>query len=110
MADVLFLLVAAVVMGAVTYFTRAAPFIFFRRRDPPRALRDIEMALPPMILTILVIYCLKDITLTQSPFGIPEVACVLLVGAVHVWKRNVMLSIVLGTVLYMLIVQSGVLV
>ena len=62
--------------------------------------------LPPAIIGMLVIYCLKDISLLTAPFGIPELVGAVSVVALQVWKRNSLLSILAGTVIYMVLVQA----
>lgn len=94
--------VAAVVTAAL----RFAPFLIFGRgRQTPRLVTYLGKVLPHAIIGMLVVYCLKDISLTAAPFGIPELLGCLIVGALHVWKRNTLLSIGVGTVSYMLMVQ-----
>lgn len=61
--------------------------------------------LPYAIMGMLVVYCLKDVDVTCIPFGIPEVMGCAVVALLHVWKRNTLLSIGVGTVCYMLLVQ-----
>lgn len=65
----------------------------------------IEKNLPPMILLLLVIYCLKDVQWIAAPYGIPELFSIGIVAGLHFWKRNAMLSIFIGTLLYMALVQ-----
>lgn len=94
--------VAAVVTAAL----RFAPFLIFGSgRQTPRLVTYLGKVLPHAIIGMLVVYCLKDISLTAAPFGIPELLGCLIVGALHVWKRNTLLSIGVGTVSYMLMVQ-----
>ena len=61
--------------------------------------------LPFAIMGMLVVYCLKDVSLTATPFGIPEALGCLIVAALHIWKRNTLLSIAAATISYMLMVQ-----
>ena len=61
--------------------------------------------LPCAIMGMLVVYCLKDISLLSKPFGMPEIISCVIVAALHVWKRNSLFSIGGGTVCYMLLVQ-----
>ena len=94
--------VAAVVTAAL----RFAPFLIFGRgRQTPKLVTYLGKVLPHAIIGMLVVYCLKDISLTAAPFGIPELLGCLMVGGLHMWKRNTLLSIGVGTVSYMLMVQ-----
>ncbi len=97
-----------IIMALVTFLTRAFPFIFFRDKKPPEIILFIEKYIPPMIMVILVIYCLKDINFVSAPFGIPEILSILIVAVVHLWKRNALASILGGTALYMILIQSNI--
>jgi len=101
-----YILIAILVIAAVTFATRLTPFIFFGKdkQTPPYVLY-IGTYLPPAIMAMLVIYSLRDITLVSFPFGIPEFISVLTVFGLHRVKQNTLLSIVGGTVMYMLILR-----
>lgn len=89
-----------------TMITRFLPFIVFRSDKPtPKYVQYIGNALPPAIFGMLVIYCLKDVSLLGGSHGIPEAIAIIAVIALHLWKRNMLLSIAGGTVCYMLLVQ-----
>ncbi len=94
------------VMALVTAALRFLPFLIFgeNRRTPP-LIAYLGKVLPYAIMGMLVVYCLKDVTLTDSPFGIPEAIGCAVVALLHVWKRNTLLSVGAGTVCYMLLVQ-----
>lgn len=68
--------------------------------------RYLGKVLPPAVIGMLVIYCLKEVQLTAYPYGIPEAVSVAAVVLLHLWKRNNLLSIGAGTVLYMFLVQA----
>ena len=98
------LLVAVVAL--VTMLLRFLPFwIFGENRTTPPLIAYLGQVLPFAIMGMLVVYCLKDVTLTSAPFGIPELIGCALVALLHIWKRNTLLSIGAGTVCYMLLVQ-----
>ena len=92
------------VMSVVTVLLRAAPFLVFRRKAPAYVLY-LGRVLPAAIIGMLVIYCLKDINLLSAPFGAPELIAGLLVVGLHASKRNILLSILAGTVCYMLLIH-----
>ena len=92
------------VMSAVTVLLRALPFLVFRKKVPAYV-SYLGRVLPPAIIGMLVIYCLKDTSLLSAPFGAPELIAGLLVAGLHAWKRNILLSILAGTVVYMLLTQ-----
>lgn len=98
-------LVAVPLMALVILATRAFPFILFSRRDPPAVLRFVERFIPPMVMAVLVVYCLKDINWTAWPSGIRELAALALVFALHLTKKNAMLSIFGGTAFYMILLS-----
>lgn len=94
------------VVAAVTFFTRACPFLLFRgNRKIPKTVKYLGGVLPPAIMAILVVYCLKTVQIFSYPFGLPEIISISVVGIVHLWKRNNLLSIGLGTLTYMLLIQ-----
>lgn len=89
-----------------TMITRFLPFIVFRSDKPtPKYIQYIGNALPPAIFGMLIIYCLKDVSLLGGSHGIPEAIAIVAVVALHLWKKNMLLSIAGGTVCYMLLVQ-----
>lgn len=108
MEDTVHLIIITAVVALATFATRALPFVCFSSRDPPEILSTIEKNLPPMILLLLVIYCLKDVNWMQTPYGTPELFTIGIVAGLHLWKRNAMLSIFAGTGLYMLLMQFDV--
>jgi branched-subunit amino acid transport protein AzlD len=95
------------IIAIITFFTRAFPFIFFKKK-PGAAIEFFEKHMPPMIMLILVVYCLKDINWASMPFGIPEIICIIITSVLHFWKGNSILSIFSGTILYMLLTQTEV--
>ena len=98
------LLIAAGVL--VTMATRFLPFLIFgEKRKTPPINEYLGTVLPCAIMGMLVVYCLKDVSFVKNPFGIPELIACAVVAALHVWKRNSLLSIGGGTVCYMLLVQ-----
>ncbi len=97
-----FLLIA--VMAIVTILLRFLPFLVFRKQVPPY-ITYLGKVLPAAIIGMLVVYCFKDTALTAHPFGIPELIAAACVVGLQVWKRNSLISILTGTVVYMLLVQ-----
>ena len=97
-----FLLIA--VMAIVTILLRFLPFLVFRKQVPGY-ISYLGKVLPAAIIGMLVVYCFKDAALTAHPFGIPEVIAAASVVGLQVWKRNSLISILTGTVVYMLLVQ-----
>lgn len=92
------------VMSLVTILLRFLPFLVFRKKVPP-CITYLGRVLPPAIIGMLVIYCLKDTVITSAPFGLPELIAGVMVVLLQTWKRNALLSILCGTVVYMLLIQ-----
>ena len=97
------LLIIAVV-AAVTMAIRFAPFLVFRGKTPSVVVY-LGNVLPYAIMAMLVVYCLKSVSFTAVSHGIPEAVSVLVVVLLHKWKHNTLLSILGGTILYMIFVQ-----
>lgn len=94
-------------VAGTIFLTRLIPFLFFPRgKEVPGVIKYLGNVLPPAVIGMLVIYCLKGVDVTAFPFGLPEFVCVGVVILLHVWKRNNLLSIGVGTVLYMFLIQS----
>lgn len=99
------LTIAIVVLG--TMITRLAPFLLLSsgNKQPPKVIRYLGKVLPAAVFGLLVIYCVKDVQLFSSSHGLPEMLGIVTVAALHLWKKNMMLSIAGGTVVYMLLVN-----
>lgn len=98
--------VAIIMCVAVcTLLTRALPFwIFGGKKEVSPIIQYLGRVLPSAIMTILVVYCLKDVSIFEGSRGFPEFAAILVVVVLHLWRRNTLLSIGVGTVFYMLMV------
>ncbi len=97
--------IAMVVLG--TMATRFAPFLVFPPGKPtPKYIQYLSQVLPYAVMGMLIVYCLKGVSLAVSPFGIPEALGIAVTAVLHVWKRNMLLSIGGGTLVYMVLVQA----
>lgn len=93
-------------VGLTIFATRAIPFLVFRSgKEIPEVVKYLGKVLPPAVIGMLVIYCLKKVSVVSFPFGLPELIAIAAVILLHVWKRNNLLSIGVGTVLYMFLIQ-----
>ena len=101
----LYLILAIGAVAAVTWALRAFPFLLFGKRPLPKTMQYLGKMLPPAIMTVLVIYCLRDTTFGRSPFGIPEIVSCALVVVLQIIKNNMYLSIIAGTVCYMVLIR-----
>lgn len=92
--------------AAATMLTRFLPFLVFSSKKPlPKYIGYLSQALPAAIFGMLVVYCLKDVDVFSCSHGIPELIGIALTAVLHLWKRNMLISIAGGTVAYMLLVQ-----
>ena len=99
------LLVAVVAL--VTILLRFLPFfIFGDGRETPKFVLYLGKYLPYSIMAMLVVYCLKGVSVTAAPYGLPELLAVAAVVLLHLWKRNTLISIGGGTVFYMILIQA----
>ena len=95
-----------VVAAVVTAATRFLPFLIFGNgKKTPDIILYLGKVLPYAIMGMLVVYCFKDVAFLAYPYGIPEILGCLAVAVLQLWKRNSLLSIGVGTVFYMLLVQ-----
>ncbi|MGN0194095.1 MAG: branched-chain amino acid transporter permease [Pseudoramibacter sp.] len=92
--------------ASATMFTRFFPFVVFSSDKPaPRFVQYLGKALPCAIFGMLVVYCLKDVSLLKGSHGIPEALGILVTAAVHRIKGSMLLSILCGTVCYMIVLH-----
>ena len=97
------ILIAAMSIG--TILLRFLPFLIIRKETPPY-IAYLGRVLPPAIIGMLVIYCLKDISPLEPPFGLPELIAAVCVVCAQVLRRNSLVSILAGTVIYMALIQT----
>ena len=94
------------IMSLLTFFVRGLPFLLFSGKSKtPAYIMYLGKVLPYAIIGMLVVYCLKSVNFFATPYGIPEFGAVALTAAVHIYKRNTLLSIALGTACYMLLIR-----
>ena len=94
-------------VALTTFATRVAPFLIFPKgKEIPKTIQYLGKVLTPAIIGMLVVYCLRNTAILSVPHGIPELIAVVVVAVLHVWKRNNLLSIGVGTVLYMVLIQT----
>ena len=98
-------LLIVLTMSAVTILLRFLPFLVFGKRETPKFVEYLGNVLPYAVMAMLVVYCLKGVSFISAPFAIPEIVSVVMVVLIHTWKRNTLLSIVLGTICYMILIR-----
>lgn len=96
--------VAMVILA--TLITRFLPFLIFPAgKETPKFIKYLGKVLPAAVFGLLVVYCLKNVNISEGSHGLPELIAVAAVVGLHLWKRQMLLSIAGGTVIYMLLVQ-----
>lgn len=96
--------ILAVSLGTMTM--RFLPYLIFPAGKPtPKFIQYLGKVLPGAVFGMLVIYCLKDVSVISGTFGIPELIAIAVVVALHLWKKQMILSMAGGTIVYMLLVQ-----
>lgn len=89
-----------------TMLTRFLPFLLFPANKPtPRFVRYLGHALPAAVFGMLLVYCLKGVEIASGSHGLPELIAILIVVGLHLWRRQMLISIAGGTIAYMLLVQ-----
>lgn len=100
------ILITLAMCALATAITRFLPFLIFSSKRPtPQFVLYLGKVLPGAIFSMLVVYCLKNVTPLQYSYGLPELIAILLSAGLHLWKRQILLSIAAGTVCYMLLIQ-----
>ena len=94
------------VMAVVTFLTRALPFLLFGRGSKvPRVVLYLGKYLPPAVIAMLIVYCLRGVSFSAASGWLPSLIAAAAVVALHLWKKNNLLSIFGGTILYMVLIQ-----
>ena len=100
-------MIILLVIGFVTLMTRILPVLIFGRGEKvPDYILYLGKTVPFTAMGLLIVYCLKDVSIMESPHGLPELISLAVVSGSYLWKRNTILSVVIGTALYMFLVQS----
>ncbi|MRI82411.1 branched-chain amino acid transporter AzlD [Aerococcaceae bacterium DSM 109653] len=100
------MLITITLIALTTIALRFLPFwIFPPSKQPPALITYLGKVLPRAAIALLVVYAVKDVSIVTSPYGLPELIAILAIVVVHVFKRNTLLSIATGTLLYMMLVQ-----
>ena len=99
-------LITVLAVAAGTMLTRFLPFLLFPAGRPtPKYIQYLGRVLPAAVFGMLVVYCLKNVSLLSGSHGVPEAIAIAVVAALHLWKKQTLLSLAGGTVCYMLLVQ-----
>lgn len=96
---------AIVIMSTVNFLTRVLPFIFFSKKELPKSLTYVGKYFPAIIMTILIVYSIKDIDYKLFPYGSKEIGAIVFTSVLHLKFKNYLVSIFTGTIFYMFLVQ-----
>jgi len=105
MPDNVYLLAASLTMFAVTFALRAVPFAILRPLRDSALIDYLSRHMPAGIMVILVVYTLRDVSVSETPHGLPEALAIIATVAVHLWRRNAVASIIVGTAVYIALVN-----
>jgi len=94
------------IAALVTWLTRALPFLVFGKRQLPQIMQYLGKVLPSAIMVILVIYCIRNINLSHYPYGLAEIISSITVILTQIWRKNMFISIIVGTVCYMVLIRT----
>lgn len=99
-------IITIAILALMTVLTRALPFLFFPAGKPtPKYIQYLGKALPLAVFGMLVVYCLKDVKWLEGMHGIPEIAGIVAVVLTHLLRRQLFLSMAVGTALYMVLIR-----
>lgn len=99
-------LIVILVVSLGVWITRWLPFLLFpEKKEPPKVVLYLGQVLPPAMMGLLVVYCFKNVTWLSGNHGLPELLASAAVVGLHLWKRNVLLSIAGGTAVYMVLLR-----
>lgn len=94
------------IVAIMTWITRGLPYLLFTKKRPPQMITYLGAALPASIMIILVVYCLRNTQFTVYPYGSAEIISVFLVVIMQLWRKNTLISILAGTVCYMVLIRT----
>ena len=99
-------IIKIIIMSLVTMTIRFLPFLIFHgNKKTPDFISYLGQVLPYAIIGMLVVFCLKNVDFTSKPHGLPEIISIAVIGVIHVWKKNSILSIICGTACYIALVN-----
>lgn len=101
------LIITIAVMSAAVISTRFLPFIIFPSKErTPHFVRFLGKYLASAVFGMLIVYCLRDIKFTEGNHTLLQLAGILMCIVLHLWRRNMLLTIAGGTVFYMILIQN----
>ena len=99
-------IITIAICSVATMLTRFLPFLVFSGKRPtPKIVSYLGNALPGALFGMLIVYCLKDVNVLSSPFGIPEALGIAVTAILQIWKKQPLISIAGGTAVYMILIR-----
>lgn len=99
-------LILIFIIAICTFLTRALPFLIFPKdKEVPAFIEYLGKVLPYSVMAMLVVYCFKSVNLLSGNHGLPEIIAGSITVLLHMWKENTLVSIIVGTIIYMIEVQ-----
>ena len=101
------LIITIIIIAAATFLTRSLPFLVFSSaKQPPKYVTYLGNVLPCATIAMLIVYCLKDTSFISRPYGVPELISIAAVALLQLRTRNMLISIAVGLVLYMILIRT----
>lgn len=102
--------ISIAIAAIANFFTRVIPFLVFdrhnsKKKDLSPFIEGLGNFLPPAIMGMLVVYCFRNVHFLSGNYGLPEIIASVITIIIHLWKRNMCLSLLLGTVSYIVLVN-----
>ncbi|PKM49120.1 MAG: branched-chain amino acid transporter AzlD [Firmicutes bacterium HGW-Firmicutes-7] len=106
LTSTVYLISTITIVALVTWGLRSFPFLVFGNRELPQLVRYLGYVLPSAIMVILVFFCIRNANFSEYPYGLAQIISILLVIFVHVKKKNMYISIMSGTICYMILIRT----
>ena len=96
-------IIILITCALVTFLLRASSFLLFKNKEMPKALKYLGYTLPLVMMPMLVVYGVSNVEWVQFNQAFPAICGIIFTALVHCWKKNTILSLVIGTAIYMLL-------
>ena len=97
--------VASLLIGLIVFVERVFPFVIFSKRQPGKLIHIFERFIPPVVMIALLIYSLRDVRFTTLTQWVPQISAITCTIATYLWKKNTLISIFGGTIIYMILIR-----
>lgn len=103
---IIYSIIIIALIAALTFAARLFPYVIFGRGNKvPNLVIYLGEVLPPAVMVLLIVYCIRNISLLIYPYGIPELSAILLTAVLYFLTKNNLISMISGTILYMILIQ-----